>query len=103
MPFRKSAVSLNASACELSRSPPSAPPWATCSGWESNPHGDYSPKDFKSSASAVPPPERMTGQDYAMVGGKSCGFAGEPPKRVVLGPSWGALSSNLNLQRRPQQ
>jgi hypothetical protein len=30
-----------------------------CPGWESNPHGDYSPKDFKSSASAVPPPGRV--------------------------------------------
>src|SRR5215467_6099191 len=27
-----------------------------CPGWESNPHEDKSPEDFKSSASAIPPP-----------------------------------------------
>jgi hypothetical protein len=27
-----------------------------CPGWESNPHEEKSPEDFKSSASAIPPP-----------------------------------------------
>src|SRR4029077_4563865 len=27
-----------------------------CRGWESNPHEEKSPEDFKSSASAIPPP-----------------------------------------------
>jgi hypothetical protein len=29
-----------------------------CPGWESNPHEEKSPEDFKSSASAIPPPGR---------------------------------------------
>ena len=29
-----------------------------CPGWESNPHGLKSPEDFKSPASAIPPPGR---------------------------------------------
>src|ERR1700739_3639226 len=29
-------------------------------GWESNPHEEKSPEDFKSSASAIPPPGRCT-------------------------------------------
>src|ERR1041384_1801598 len=28
----------------------------SCPGWESNPHEEKSPEDFKSSASAIPPP-----------------------------------------------
>src|SRR5713101_9321879 len=34
-------------------------PWEQgywCPGWESNPHEEKSPEDFKSSASAIPPP-----------------------------------------------
>jgi Phage integrase family len=30
-----------------------------CPGWESNPHEEKSPEDFKSSASAIPPPGRL--------------------------------------------
>ena len=30
-----------------------------CPGWESNPHEEKSPEDFKSSASAIPPPGHL--------------------------------------------
>jgi hypothetical protein len=33
-----------------------------CPGWESNPHEEKSPEDFKSSASAIPPPGQMAVQ-----------------------------------------
>ena len=37
----------------------------TCPGWESNPHEEKSPEDFKSSASAIPPPGQRQTQKVA--------------------------------------
>src|SRR5213596_2075925 len=41
-----------------------------CPGWESNPHEEKSPEDFKSSASAIPPPGRWhyksSGQEHVL-------------------------------------
>jgi hypothetical protein len=38
-----------------------------CPGWESNPHEEKSPEDFKSSASAIPPPGQ---QHYKLIESK---------------------------------
>ena len=38
-----------------------------CPGWESNPHEEKSPEDFKSSASAIPPPGPW---HYKLIGSK---------------------------------
>src|SRR5271163_1159162 len=35
-----------------------------CPGGESNPHEEKSPEDFKSSASAIPPPGRVVGNRF---------------------------------------
>ena len=41
-----------------------------CPGWESNPHEEKSPEDFKSSASAIPPPgHRQKLIDYTQSAG----------------------------------
>src|ERR1700686_4002487 len=42
--------------CEMNVIFASVEKW--CPGWESNPHEEKSPEDFKSSASAIPPPGR---------------------------------------------
>ena len=41
-----------------------------CPGWESNPHEEKSPEDFKSSASAIPPPghRQITHSLYRLTG-----------------------------------
>jgi hypothetical protein len=40
-----------------------------CPGWESNPHEEKSPEDFKSSASAIPPPGRLAPTKSSMYEG----------------------------------
>src|SRR5215472_13374570 len=39
-----------------------------CPGWESNPHEEKSPEDFKSSASAIPPPGHRQKNKISMHG-----------------------------------
>src|SRR5207253_9862220 len=38
-----------------------------CPGWESNPHEEKSPEDFKSSASAIPPPGQRAETKHSTV------------------------------------
>src|SRR5712692_3683746 len=63
-------------------------PWEQgywCPGWESNPHEEKSPEDFKSSASAIPPPGRWQ-------------YKVNESKELVQ--YWGCTSDSRKIRRR---